>query len=66
VNGVAGTPASGVTFIPNQDKNLRIGAGRNEVTSPAEVFQGNLDEVALYSVALSQATVAERFAVATS
>ena len=62
VNGTqVGTGASS-TFNPNVARGLRIGAGQNEAAANF-LFQGDVDEVGIYSRALSAAEISARYAL---
>lgn len=53
-----------LAYTANGQQPLRIGAGRVEPSSgPADFYAGGIDEVALYGVALDQATIKQHFAL---
>jgi uncharacterized repeat protein (TIGR01451 family) len=56
VNGQPAGSKSGVTFAPNTQYPLRVGAGTTE-QSPAFFFPGSIDEVRVYSEALTQSQI---------
>jgi hypothetical protein len=53
-----------VPYQPNTVRELRIGAGANELTDPQWFFNGVIDEVAVYDFALDFATLHEHFSLA--
>ncbi len=58
VNGeVVGTSLTGVTFVANDAMPLYIGAGKTEGTTPDFHFPGRIDEVRIWSSALSVDTI---------
>ena len=52
-------------YQPNPQNELRIGAGANEAATPLYFFQGVIDEVAIYDVALDFDTILDHFTLAT-
>lgn len=57
-------PTSGATYAVNLIAPLRIGAGRQANGNPDKFFNGLIDEVALYNVALDENIVKDHFAAA--
>ncbi len=56
VNGQPAGSQSGVTFAPNAQYPLRVGAGTTE-QSPLFFFPGSIDDVRVYNGALTQAEI---------
>jgi hypothetical protein len=55
-----------VTYQPNTVRDFRIGAGGNESDTPQHLFNGVIDEVAVYNVDLDFATIQKNFGLATN
>lgn len=67
VDPVDDSPASADLFYePNAARELRIGAGANEATTPLDFFNGVIDDVAVYNVDLDFATIQKHFGLATT
>lgn len=62
VNGTQVGTGALSTFNTNNLRGLRIGAGQNE-TTPNFLFQGDVDEVAVYPRALSATEISARYAL---
>ncbi|HEX2748793.1 MAG TPA: LamG domain-containing protein, partial [Verrucomicrobiales bacterium] len=60
VNGTLAGTGTLATFNPNTVRGLRIGAGMNEAAANF-LFAGDVDEVAIYSRALSATEIAQRY-----
>ena len=59
VNGEMVGELSGVSYVPNPSKRTRIAAGKTESGTADYFFKGKIDEVALFSSALSVETIRE-------
>jgi hypothetical protein len=60
-------PATAQTaYSQNTARDFRIGAGGNESETPLHLFNGVIDEVAVYNIDLDFATVQQHFALATA
>ena len=74
VNADSGTPdaESGgpgqdpVFYVANTSNHLRIAAGSTPANTPTAFFKGAIDEVALYSQAISGNDVRNHFTIGTS
>ncbi len=62
VNGAQVGTGTSSTFNPNVARGLRIGAGQNEGAANF-LFQGDVDEVGIYSRALSAVEISARYAL---
>ncbi|HEX8053519.1 MAG TPA: LamG domain-containing protein [Thermoleophilaceae bacterium] len=67
VDPAADAPATAeVVYQPNTARDFRIGAGGNESDTPQHLFNGVVDEVAVYNVDLDFATIQSHFELATN
>ncbi len=68
VNGVEQGSLDAPGFTPNTSLLMRIGSGRNDLESGANMllFKGHIDEVAIYNTALSAAEILAHYENATN